>query len=50
MEKEELQAQGLFDIFKFLSQENLEKINELLKMIKIEKTDEGTKISIIVKS
>ncbi len=48
--KKEVQSQGIFDIFSFLSKENLEKINEILKAIKIEKVKDGTKISIVVKS
>ena len=47
--EEQIQAQGFTDIFKILNIENIEKINEILKALKIEKTEDGTKISIVVK-
>ncbi len=38
---DEIQAQGIMDIFKLLSSENIEKINKILKAIYIEELEDG---------
>lgn len=47
---DEIQAQGIMDIFKLLSKENIEKIDKILKAISIEELEDGVvKIGITVK-
>lgn len=47
---EELQAQGLMDVFKLLSKENIEKVDTILKAIAVKNLGEGVvRISIDVK-
>ena len=47
MEKPTIETQGIFDIFKLLNKENIEKINKILNSIKVEDLENGsTKISV----
>jgi len=46
---DDIQAQGLFDIFKLFSKENIEKVNKILDSISIEELENGaTRITIDV--
>lgn len=49
VQTEDVQAQGLFDIFQLFSKENVEKINKILNSISIEELESGaTRITIDV--
>ena len=44
---DDVQAQGLFDVFKLFSKENIEKVNKILDLISIKELENGgTEITI----